>query len=140
MEKIAGQRTLLIVKANYLIRLAIPLLCLVLAVDTDARTSGPRRASSRTETSRVRSVGTHTRSAARCQVCTRDIRGRIARSSSARRAFRAYNPCPATGLTTGPCTGYVIDHIQALKHRGADSPDNMQWQTREEAKAKDKLE
>ena len=72
--------------------------------------------------------------------CTRDISGRIARSSSARRAFRSYNPCPATGLTTGPCTGYVIDHIQALKHRGADSPDNMQWQTREEAKAKDKLE
>jgi hypothetical protein len=36
--------------------------------------------------------------------------------------------------------GYVIDHIQALKHGGSDSPDNMQWQTREEAKAKDLVE
>jgi hypothetical protein len=43
-------------------------------------------------------------------------------------------------LVKGPCAGYVIDHIQALKHGGADSPDNMQWQTREEAKAKDRLE
>jgi hypothetical protein len=33
----------------------------------------------------------------------------------------------------------VIDHIQALKHGGADSPD-MQWQTREAAKAKDQVE
>jgi hypothetical protein len=45
-----------------------------------------------------------------------------------------------TGATRGPCAGYVIDHIQALKHGGADSPDNMQWQTREAAKAKDRLE
>jgi hypothetical protein len=63
-----------------------------------------------------------------------------ARSSSAKRAFRSYNTCPGTGSTKGPCAGYVIDHIQALKHGGADSPDNMQWQTREEAKAKDLVE
>jgi hypothetical protein len=36
--------------------------------------------------------------------------------------------------------GYVIDHIQALKHGGADKPSNMQWQTKEEAKAKDRWE
>jgi hypothetical protein len=57
-----------------------------------------------------------------------------------RRAFRSYNPCPATGATKGPCAGYVIDHIQALKHGGADSPDNMQWQSREAARAKDQVE
>jgi hypothetical protein len=34
----------------------------------------------------------------------------------------------------------VIDHVQALKHCGVDSPDNMQWQTREEAKAKEAAE
>jgi hypothetical protein len=65
--------------------------------------------------------GYGTRSAASCQACARDTSGRIARSTSARRAFRSYNPCPATGATRGPCAGYVIDHIQALKHGGADS-------------------
>jgi hypothetical protein len=34
----------------------------------------------------------------------------------------------------------VIDHKRALKHGGSDSPGNMQWQTREEAKAKDRVE
>jgi hypothetical protein len=36
--------------------------------------------------------------------------------------------------------GYVIDHIQALKQGGRDEPENMEWQTVEEAKAKDKIE
>jgi hypothetical protein len=36
--------------------------------------------------------------------------------------------------------GYVVEHVQALKHGGADSPSNMQWQTKEAAKAKDKWE
>jgi hypothetical protein len=39
-----------------------------------------------------------------------------------------------------PCPGDVVDHVQALKHGGADSPSNMQWQTKEAAKAKDKWE
>ncbi len=34
----------------------------------------------------------------------------------------------------------VIDHIKALKRGGADDSSNMQWQTREEAKAKDRTE
>jgi len=47
---------------------------------------------------------------------------------------------PATGKSTGRCSGYVVDHIQALKHGGSDSPDNMQWQTKEAAKEKDRWE
>jgi hypothetical protein len=39
-----GLRALLIVKAKYLIRLALPLLCLVFSVAADARGSSPRRA------------------------------------------------------------------------------------------------
>jgi hypothetical protein len=39
---------------------------------------------------------------------------------------------PATGLSTGACPGYVIDHVVPLKRGGADSPENMQWQTIEE--------
>jgi len=35
---------------------------------------------------------------------------------------------------------YIVDHIVPLKRGGADAPSNMQWQTDEEAKAKDKWE
>lgn len=62
------------------------------------------------------------------------------RSSVERHAFVKSNPCPATGRARLPCPGYVIDHIQPLKRGGADKPSNMQWQTKEEAKAKDRWE
>ena len=75
-----------------------------------------------------------------CQSCQRTASGRIRRSSSARRAFKELHPCPATGSSTGACPGYVIDHAKALKHGGADAPDNMQWQTTAEARAKDRVE
>ena len=42
--------------------------------------------------------------------------------------------------TTGACSGYVIDHVNPLKRGGADDPSNMQWQTRGEARAKDRVE
>jgi hypothetical protein len=34
--------------------------------------------------------------------------------------------------------GSVIDNVKPLAKGGADSPSNMQWQTKAEAKAKDK--
>jgi hypothetical protein len=34
----------------------------------------------------------------------------------------------------------VIDHVVPLKRGGADAPNNMQWQTTRDAKAKDKIE
>jgi hypothetical protein len=67
-------------------------------------------------------------------------RTRAHRSESARHEFKQDNPCPSTGETHGACPGYVIDHIKPLACGGDDSPDNMQWQTVEEAKAKDKWE
>jgi len=70
----------------------------------------------------------------------RDSPGRIKRSEKAKHNFQRSNPCPSTGRTTGSCPGYVIDHIKPLKHGGSDSPSNMQWQTKEAAKAKDKWE
>jgi hypothetical protein len=70
----------------------------------------------------------------------RDGHGRIARDPHAKEAFRRMHPCPATGKTYGACPGWVVDHVQALKHGGADAPWNMQWQTRSAAKAKDRWE
>jgi hypothetical protein len=40
----------------------------------------------------------------------------------------------------GACPGYVIDHLVPLKRGGADAPGNMQWQTIQAAKAKDRVE
>ena len=76
----------------------------------------------------------------RCTSCARDSRGRIARRKTAKREFQRTHPCPSTGKTPRACRGYVIDHIVPLKRGGADSPSNMQWQTKAEAKAKDKVE
>ena len=76
----------------------------------------------------------------RCSSCTRDSRGRIKRNPQAKNQFRRGHPCPATGRTSGHCPGYVIDHVRALKHGGADDPSNMQWQTVAAARAKDRTE
>lgn len=62
------------------------------------------------------------------------------RNYKAKKAFKLFHPCPSTGRYKGSCPNYVIDHIKPLACGGADSPDNMQWQTKAEAKAKDKWE
>lgn len=62
------------------------------------------------------------------------------RSSAARSEFKRSQPCPSTGNRSGPCPGWTIDHVQPLACGGADSPYNMQWQTTEAAKAKDRWE
>jgi hypothetical protein len=76
----------------------------------------------------------------KCAYCAHDSHGKIKRNPEARHAFRHSHPCPSTGRTSGACPGYVIDHVQALKHGGADAPSNMQWQTTAAAKAKDRVE
>ena len=70
----------------------------------------------------------------------RDSHRKIARSGEAKSEFKKSHPCPSTGRSTGACSGYVIDHVNPLKRGGADSPNNMQWQTKDAAKAKDKTE
>jgi hypothetical protein len=62
------------------------------------------------------------------------------RSASVKREFQLSHPCPATGLTSGPCPGYVKDHVIPLVCGGPDAPSKMQWQTIAAAKAKDKWE
>ena len=64
----------------------------------------------------------------------RNSRGRIKRSSAAKHDFMKQ-----TGYPNGR-PGYVVDHILPLKRGGKDEPNNMQWQTKADAKAKDKWE
>lgn len=70
----------------------------------------------------------------------RDKQGRIKRSAAARARFKRQQPCPSTGRAAGACSGYVIDHVVPLKRGGGDTPENMQWQTTEAAKRKDRIE
>jgi hypothetical protein len=62
------------------------------------------------------------------------------RSLKAEALFRLANPCPATGLSNGPCKGYVIDRIIPVICGGIEEPANMQWQTIAEAREKDRWE
>ena len=62
------------------------------------------------------------------------------RDPTQRSAFMKHHPCPSTGKSSGACPVYVIDHIKPLCAGGADRPSNMQWQSKEEAKLKDREE
>ena len=64
----------------------------------------------------------------------RDRQGRIKRNSEKRQQF-----LDQTGYPDGR-KGYVVDHVKPLYRGGADAPSNMQWQTIDAAKAKDRIE
>src|SRR6266568_4288358 len=81
------------------------------------------------------SVGSHSRKsnssatkATRAHGVDRDSGGKIKRSAAAKKEFKK-----ETGYSHGR-PGYVVDHVVPLKRGGADSPSNMQWQTKEAAK------
>lgn len=64
------------------------------------------------------------------------------RSYRAKSEFIKANPCPSIEINkaSAKCPGYIVDHIKPLACGGDDAPHNMQWQTIDEAKAKDKWE
>ncbi len=102
---------------------------------------GGRRGGSRHRTHRSavahrsRTASRHrARRSTRCATCPRDKRGKIKRSSSAKNEFMRQ-----TGYPHGR-PGYVVDHVVPLKRGGKDETGNMQWQTKADAKKKDRIE
>lgn len=69
-----------------------------------------------------------------------DASAEYARSKKVLREFVKQQACPATGLHRLPCKGWQIDHIIPLKCLGLDDPENLQWLTIEDHKAKTKRE
>jgi hypothetical protein len=135
------------IQSNVMIRTLVLAFCLMLALtptwasaSRSSSRSAPRSASRSAGRTQSRSATRYKSPATKCTSCARDSRGRIQRSTTAKKSFTASHPCPATGKTYGACKGYVIDHVVPLKRGGADAPSNMQWQTTAAAKAKDKIE
>lgn len=69
-----------------------------------------------------------------------DAFGATPRGRHAPQAFQKLSPCPANGKTSGACPGWIKDHIVPLYCNGPDTPANLQWQTVEESRAKDRWE
>ncbi len=62
----------------------------------------------------------------------------LPRDAQQKAEFRKANPCPSSGSTSGPCSGYHVDHKKALMNGGKDRPSNMQWLAEPEHKVKTK--
>ena len=110
---------------------------LLLPFDLPAQKSSRSSSKSSKSSSTVRIKQTKTSKSSTPRKSTgaaRDKNGRIKRSATARNDFMRQ-----TGYPRGR-KGYVVDHIVPLECGGADVPSNMQWQTVQEAKIKDRTE
>lgn len=62
-----------------------------------------------------------------CGTPKREVDGDIARSPTVIRIFRRIHRCPTTGLQTGACPGWAVDHVIPLACGGCDAVPNLQW-------------
>lgn len=62
-----------------------------------------------------------------CGPPQRNASGAIIRRADVLYAFRKTHPCPATGLTTGACPNWSMDHVWPLACGGCDAVWNLQW-------------
>jgi hypothetical protein len=113
------------------------IIALLLPFDLPAQKHSSSKSSKSSSTVRIKKTKTAKSSSAAARkstVAVRDKNGRIKRSATARNEFMRQ-----TGYPKGR-KGYVVDHIVPLECGGADSPSNMQWQTVQAAKIKDRTE
>lgn len=75
-----------------------------------------------------------------CGTPKRDANGTIVRSSRVYWAFRRLYPCPATGLRTGACPGWSVNHDLPLACGGCDSVSNSSWMRNDVKKLHDSYE
>ncbi len=52
---------------------------------------------------------------------------RATRSQAVKAEFKRIHPCPVTGLSTGACPGWQVDHVIPLARCGCDKVENLQW-------------
>jgi hypothetical protein len=62
-----------------------------------------------------------------CGSPKRDARGQIIRRADVIRAFRKIHPCPSTGLYTGSCPLWQLNHDISLACGGCDEVSNLSW-------------
>lgn len=62
-----------------------------------------------------------------CGVPPRTSTGIIKRSSTVLAHYKKYHPCPVTGLSTGSCLGWQINHVIPLASGGCDAVSNLMW-------------
>jgi len=62
-----------------------------------------------------------------CGTPVRDANGEIQRSRLVLKEFQKIHPCPSTGLTTGACPGWALNHTIPLACGGCDSVSNLDW-------------
>jgi hypothetical protein len=63
----------------------------------------------------------------RCGPPPRTASGEIKRRSDVLTAFKKLYACPSTGLHTGSCPDWSIDHTLPLALGGCDAVFNLQW-------------
>lgn len=62
-----------------------------------------------------------------CGAPVRLADGTIRRRSDVLYAFKKLHPCPSTGLHSGACPGWSVDHTVSLVCGGCDSVSNLAW-------------
>jgi len=62
-----------------------------------------------------------------CGAPVRNADGTIKRSTTVLKAFQKIHPCPSTGLTTGACPGWALNHTVPLACGGCDAVNNLDW-------------
>lgn len=62
-----------------------------------------------------------------CGSPKRNAKGEIIRRADVLAAFRKVHPCPSTGLKTGACNGWQMNHDLPLACGGCDAVSNITW-------------